>query len=218
MDAERMSVRSLMYGFGDDRNPANDTVSVMEEILIEYITDIVSLVLITSIYPSDILSSAKLLRGHRERTAFPSMTCAGHCHAQRMQRSLPVWKNFCSCKRTLNAHAHSSRSRTYSKQRDFDFWGSFFDLYYSAPFLSMRDHRQLRVRGIVFSHLGLLGAYLHDGKAIWRLGPSGCPPDDYRLNYFGSAVSSESRSRCDSWRRGAQTEIEGIIMIFVYTE
>ncbi|KAF9053730.1 transcription initiation factor IID, 18 kDa subunit [Hymenopellis radicata] len=29
-----------MYGFGDDRNPANDTVSVMEEILIEYITDV----------------------------------------------------------------------------------------------------------------------------------------------------------------------------------
>jgi hypothetical protein len=34
-------VKSLMYGFGDDRNPANDTVNVMEEILIEYITDIV---------------------------------------------------------------------------------------------------------------------------------------------------------------------------------
>lgn len=30
-----------MYGFGDDRNPSNDTVNVMEEILIEYITDVV---------------------------------------------------------------------------------------------------------------------------------------------------------------------------------
>ena len=30
-----------MYGFGDDRNPASDTVNVMEEILIEYIVDIV---------------------------------------------------------------------------------------------------------------------------------------------------------------------------------
>ncbi len=30
-----------MYGFGDDRNPANDTVNVMEEILVEYITDVV---------------------------------------------------------------------------------------------------------------------------------------------------------------------------------
>lgn len=36
------SVRNLMYGFGDDRNPANDTVNVMEEILIEYIVDVVS--------------------------------------------------------------------------------------------------------------------------------------------------------------------------------
>ncbi|KDQ60782.1 hypothetical protein JAAARDRAFT_31757 [Jaapia argillacea MUCL 33604] len=33
-------LRNLMYGFGDDRNPANDTVAVMEEILIEYITDV----------------------------------------------------------------------------------------------------------------------------------------------------------------------------------
>ncbi|TEB36343.1 transcription initiation factor IID, 18 kDa subunit [Coprinellus micaceus] len=29
-----------MYGFGDDRNPSNDTVAVMEEILIEYIADV----------------------------------------------------------------------------------------------------------------------------------------------------------------------------------
>jgi transcription initiation factor TFIID subunit 13 len=35
-------VRNLMYGFGDDRNPANDTVNVMEEILAEYIVDVVS--------------------------------------------------------------------------------------------------------------------------------------------------------------------------------
>jgi hypothetical protein len=35
------AVKNLMYGFGDDRNPANDTVNVMEEILVEFITDIV---------------------------------------------------------------------------------------------------------------------------------------------------------------------------------
>lgn len=34
-----------MYGFGDDRNPANDTVNMMEEILIEYISDVVSILL-----------------------------------------------------------------------------------------------------------------------------------------------------------------------------
>ncbi|KAF7322995.1 hypothetical protein HMN09_00079200 [Mycena chlorophos] len=33
-------LKNLMYGFGDDRDPANDTVNVMEEILIEYITDV----------------------------------------------------------------------------------------------------------------------------------------------------------------------------------
>jgi len=33
-------LKNLMYGFGDDRNPASDTVSVMEEILIEYIIDV----------------------------------------------------------------------------------------------------------------------------------------------------------------------------------
>lgn len=34
-------VRNLMFGFGDDRNPSNDTVNVMEEILVEYIADVV---------------------------------------------------------------------------------------------------------------------------------------------------------------------------------
>jgi len=29
-----------MYGFGDDMNPANDTVNVMEEILVEYLVDV----------------------------------------------------------------------------------------------------------------------------------------------------------------------------------
>jgi len=33
-------LKNLMYGFGDDRNPGNDTVNVMEEILVEFITDV----------------------------------------------------------------------------------------------------------------------------------------------------------------------------------
>jgi transcription initiation factor TFIID subunit 13 len=36
-------VRNLMFGFGDDRNPSNDTVNVMEEILVEYIADVVGI-------------------------------------------------------------------------------------------------------------------------------------------------------------------------------
>lgn len=52
-----------MYGFGDDRNPANDAVNVMEEILIEYIVDVVSLVpLRSSPSPSLILGTAVLNR------------------------------------------------------------------------------------------------------------------------------------------------------------
>lgn len=31
----------MMYGFGDDVNPAQDSVNVMEEILMEYIADVV---------------------------------------------------------------------------------------------------------------------------------------------------------------------------------
>ncbi len=34
-----------MYGFGDDRNPASDSVNVMEEILVEYIIDVVRAIL-----------------------------------------------------------------------------------------------------------------------------------------------------------------------------
>ncbi|KAG9224171.1 hypothetical protein CCMSSC00406_0006839 [Pleurotus cornucopiae] len=33
-------LKNLMYGFGDDRNPASDTVNVMEEILVEFILDV----------------------------------------------------------------------------------------------------------------------------------------------------------------------------------
>ncbi|KAF7304903.1 hypothetical protein MKEN_01204600 [Mycena kentingensis (nom. inval.)] len=33
-------LKNLMYAFGDDRNPASDTANVLEEILIEYITDV----------------------------------------------------------------------------------------------------------------------------------------------------------------------------------
>lgn len=40
-----------MYGFGDDRNPANDTVNVMEEILTEYIVDVVGACTQALLYP-----------------------------------------------------------------------------------------------------------------------------------------------------------------------
>jgi transcription initiation factor TFIID subunit 13 len=42
MTVERLAVKNLMYGFGDDYYGTPDSVSVMEDILIEYITSVVS--------------------------------------------------------------------------------------------------------------------------------------------------------------------------------
>lgn len=38
----RLLVHALMYACGDDVNPASDSVNVMEEIVIEYIEQLVS--------------------------------------------------------------------------------------------------------------------------------------------------------------------------------
>ena len=46
-----------MYGFGDDKQPAADTVAVMEEILIEYIVDVVSTILVPYIQTNRINKS-----------------------------------------------------------------------------------------------------------------------------------------------------------------
>ena len=35
------SVRLLMYGFGDEPNPAMDSINVMEELVVDYITEMV---------------------------------------------------------------------------------------------------------------------------------------------------------------------------------
>ena len=57
-----------MFGFGDDRNPSSDTVNVMEEILVEYIADVVSVfgVIVVS-FQNDELPSVKL-PSHRQRS------------------------------------------------------------------------------------------------------------------------------------------------------
>ena len=46
-----------MYGFGDDRNPSLDSVNVLEEILVEYIVDVVRYILVASClywFPTDL--------------------------------------------------------------------------------------------------------------------------------------------------------------------
>lgn len=60
-----------MFGFGDDRNPSNDTVNVMEEILVEYIADVVSVFSVSIIsFQNDQLPSVKLPLHQRRSPAY----------------------------------------------------------------------------------------------------------------------------------------------------
>ena len=57
-----------MYGFGDDRNPATDTVNVMEEILVEFIVDVVrSFCSMTNYSMTPLRDSAKPRGDHNGR-------------------------------------------------------------------------------------------------------------------------------------------------------
>lgn len=57
-----------MYGFGDDRNPATDTVNVMEEILVEFIVDVVrSPCWMTNYFMTPPRDSAKRQEDHNGR-------------------------------------------------------------------------------------------------------------------------------------------------------
>lgn len=105
-----------MYGFGDDRNPASDTVNVMEEILIEFITDVVRPVPGIRNLVLKIAFSVKQPGYRRGKLACPSRTCAGRYHGQQMLRSLLGWRNCCSCKKTSNERALNSWIQTVRTQ------------------------------------------------------------------------------------------------------
>lgn len=61
-----------MYGFGDDRNPATDTVNVMEEILVEFIVDVVrSCCCMTNHFVTPSRDSAKRQEDHSGRPDCP---------------------------------------------------------------------------------------------------------------------------------------------------
>ena len=119
------AVKNLMYGFGDDRNPANDTVNVMEEILIEYITDVVcfqalSFPNVQNVLHVPIANSAKLQRAHLRKLVFQSMTSAAPFLARRTRTSSPGWRSYCSCKRTSNVQGPNSRNLMSTIPRVFD--------------------------------------------------------------------------------------------------
>lgn len=105
-------VKNLMYGFGDDRNPANDTVGVMEEILIEYITDVVSFFPCQIFYRISTKNSANLPLVLHESHVYRSTIFVAFYQDQQMQRNLQEWKSSFSCKKILNAHEPNSKNPT----------------------------------------------------------------------------------------------------------
>ena len=103
-----------MYGFGDDRNPANDTVGVMEEILIEYITDVVGSFSLSILFfiRSQQSNSANLPLVLHESHVYRSTIFVAFYQDQQMQRNLQEWKSSFSCKKILNAHEPNSKNPT----------------------------------------------------------------------------------------------------------
>ena len=75
-----------MYGFGDDKLVSNDSVSVMEEILVEYIVDLVSLDFILSIWRL----SQKLLLVPSCVVFLTAITCESEQQAAPYDRGSPA--------------------------------------------------------------------------------------------------------------------------------
>lgn len=111
-----------MFGFGDDRNPANDTVNVMEEILVEYIADVVSahryllpaqtLSTISMSPPSTLtLPSVKAPSLPHARHGYLSKTYGELCPDRLMRRSWLEWRNCSSCRRISSVRGLSLTTR-----------------------------------------------------------------------------------------------------------
>lgn len=112
-------VKNLMYGFGDDRNPANDTVNVMEEILIEYITDVVRCLAVLSCGLNLISIYSAKPQGHRQSGfGCPSKTFDEHYLGRQMPRSLREWRSCSSCRRTSSVHARNFRRMWFSTPKE----------------------------------------------------------------------------------------------------
>lgn len=102
-----------MYAFGDDRNPASDTVSVMEEILVEYILDLVSFLLSSFLFHLSTVFSAI-----QQPTLQPDvkhgsllMICGERYRVLKTRNNLRVWRNYCSCKRISGEQGNNLRRR-----------------------------------------------------------------------------------------------------------
>lgn len=56
----------MMYGFGDDANPRQDSVDLVEELMLEYLTQVVSSCLVVL---KIIINSSLLVNGSQESRA-----------------------------------------------------------------------------------------------------------------------------------------------------
>lgn len=101
-----------MYGFGDDRNPSHDSVNVLEEILVEYIVDVVCdphFISLISIRTHRTHSVKQLSLLERRRDC-PLKTFGERCRDLPMRRSWLEWKSCFSCRKILSELVPSSKS------------------------------------------------------------------------------------------------------------
>lgn len=107
-----------MYAFGDMKEPANDTVEVMEEILIEYLVDVVSYLTSHLEHSS---THALSLTPHSPplvRLEYRSKTLDVPWEDMPMERNWHGWRSSFSCKMTYEGLGSSFPQRKKSWRKD----------------------------------------------------------------------------------------------------
>lgn len=102
-------LKSLMYGFGDDFYGTPESVSVMEDILIEFITNVASTSLSLHTTPTNYCSVIPQ-RVPVRRAACKLKISVASSPDHPTTRSWPVWRSFSSCRRTSSEPARHSRT------------------------------------------------------------------------------------------------------------
>lgn len=88
-----------MYAFGDVKEPANDTIDVMEEILMEYLVDVVSNGRSWCCQTQSLRAVSVIQHSPQvARREYRSKISGVHSAGMRTERSWHVLKNFFSCR------------------------------------------------------------------------------------------------------------------------
>ena len=104
----------MMYGFGDD-TPAPDTIAMMEELVIDHITDIASLFLpfpSASIRKADRRDCSAFKPAASRPTAARSKSTTSASRSATTQKNSPGSTNSCSCRKRLLAPGEDSTTRS----------------------------------------------------------------------------------------------------------